>query len=81
MHECGHTFDFNPIGGHDRDSYYPWQLGWWKWRPYKSCMNYGYIYTMIDYSDGSRGKYDFNDWSPDRLDLTYFQTGEDDDDD
>ena len=71
MHECGHTFDFNPIGGHDLDSYYPWQKGWWKWRPYKSCMNYGYMYTTVDYSDGSRGKNDFDDW--DRIDFTSFQ--------
>ena len=71
MHECGHTFDFNPIGGHNRDSIYPWQPGWWKWRPYKSCMNYGYMYKFVDYSDGSRGKNDFDDWN--RIDLTAFQ--------
>jgi len=71
MHETGHTFGFNPIGGHDRDSFYPWQINWWKWRPYRSCMNYGYMYTSVDYSDGSRGKNDFDDW--DRIDLTYFQ--------
>ncbi len=70
MHECGHTLGFDPIGGHDDMSKYPWQLGWWKWRPYKSIMNYGYMYQMVDYSDGSRGKNDFNDWS--RMDLTYF---------
>ncbi len=71
MHELGHTFAFDPIGGHDRDSAYPWQLGWWKWRPYRSCMNYGYMYKMVDYSDGSRGKNDFDDWE--RIDLTAFQ--------
>jgi len=70
MHECGHTLGFDPIGGHDDNSKYPWQLGWWKWRPYKSIMNYGYMYQMVDYSDGSRGKNDFNDWE--RMDLTYF---------
>jgi len=74
MHELGHTFGFNPIGGHDRDSAYPWQLGWWKWRPYKSCMNYGYMYKVVDYSDGSRGKNDFDDWDKERLDLTAFQS-------
>ncbi|MFH1101869.1 MAG: hypothetical protein V1726_07530 [Methanobacteriota archaeon] len=73
MHELGHTLGFDPIGGHDEASKYPWQLSWWKWRPYKSIMNYGYMYKMVDYSDGSRGKNDFNDWSPDRLDLTFFQ--------
>jgi len=75
MHETGHTFGFNPIPGHDQDSYYPWQYGWWKWRPYKSVMNYGYMYMMVDYSDGSRGKNDLNDWGSERLDLTYFQGG------
>ncbi len=75
MHECGHTLGLEPLGGHDQYSKYPWQLGWWKWRPYKSCMNYGYMYQMVDYSDGSRGKNDFNDWSSDRMDLTAFQSG------
>jgi hypothetical protein len=73
MHELGHTFDFWPVGGHDRDSFYPWQLSWWKWRPYRSCMNYGYMYSSVDYSDGSRGKNDFDDW--DRLDFYSFQSG------
>jgi len=71
MHECGHTFAFNPIPGHDRESAYPWQLGWWKCRPYRSCMNYGYMYKMVDYSDGSSGKDDLDDWE--RIDLTAFQ--------
>ena len=71
MHETGHTLAFSPIGGHDDQSKYPWQIGWWKWRPYKSCMNYGYMYSTVDYSDGSRGKNDFDDWC--RMDLTYFE--------
>ncbi|MEM4257593.1 MAG: hypothetical protein QXL17_00360 [Candidatus Thermoplasmatota archaeon] len=71
MHETGHTLGFYPIGGHDENSKYPWQLGWWKWRPYKSCMNYGYMYQMVDYSDGSRPVNDFNDWE--RMDLIYFE--------
>lgn len=71
MHETGHTFGYNPIGGHNRWSLYPWQFGWWYWRPYKSCMNYGYMYTTVDYSDGSRGNRDYNDWT--RMDLSYFE--------
>jgi hypothetical protein len=71
MHELGHTLDIRIPGGHDTDSYYPWQIGWWKWRPYKSCMNYGYTYLLVDYSDGSRGKNDHDDWST--LDLPGFQ--------
>jgi hypothetical protein len=74
MHECGHTlgiFHGNTPGCDDQDGKYIWQKNWWKWRPYKSVMNYGYMYLMVDYSDGSRGKNDFDDWN--RIDLTYFQ--------
>jgi len=72
MHETGHTLSIFPIGGHNGNSGAPWQLGWWFWRPYKSCMNYGYIYTTVDYSDGSRGLRDFNDWV--NMDLPSFQS-------
>ena len=75
MHECGHTlgiFHGNTPGCDDQNGMYPWQLNWWKWRPYKSVMNYGYMYLMVDYSDGSRGMNDFDDWN--RLDFNYFQT-------
>ena len=71
MHETGHTLGFRRIPGHDRDCCYPWQLGWWINRPYKSCMNYGYMYTTVDYSDGSRPIIDLDDWE--RMDLTAFQ--------
>jgi len=75
MHECGHTlgiFNGNTPGCDDQNGKYPWQADWWKWLPYKSVMNYGYMYRMVDYSDGSRGKNDFDDWN--RLDLTYFKS-------
>jgi len=74
MHELGHTlgiFNGNTPGCDDPESV-PFGKNWFKWRPYKSVMNYGYIYRMVDYSDGSRGKNDFDDWN--RIDLTYFQT-------
>jgi hypothetical protein len=71
MHELGHTFAFSPIPGHNENCKYPWQIGWWQVRSYKSCMNYAYMYYMVDYSDGSRGKNDFDDWE--RMDMTYFQ--------
>ncbi len=76
MHECGHTLGIhhgNTPGCDDRVGRYPWQLNWWKWIPYKSVMNYGYMYWILDYSNGSRGKNDFDDW--DRLDFTYMQRG------
>jgi len=62
MHELGHTFDFFPIPGHSQRSQYPWQIGYWVNRPYKSCMNYGWVYTLVDYSDGSRILPDIDDW-------------------
>jgi hypothetical protein len=71
MHETGHTFGFYPIPGHDTNSYYPWQLGFWKSGPYRSCMNYRYTYRLVDYSDGSRGRNDYDDWE--RMDFSYFE--------
>jgi hypothetical protein len=71
MHETGHSLIGWPIPGHNQWSYYPWQLGWWLSRPYKSCMNYGYMFTSVDYSDGSRPFGDYDDWE--RMDLTAFQ--------
>jgi hypothetical protein len=73
MHEMGHTLSFWPVPGHNGQAYWPWQIGWWMARPYKSCMNYGYMYTTVDYSDGSRSINDYNDWE--RMDLTSFQRG------
>ena len=70
MHECGHTLGIENPGVDDRNSMYFYQLNWWKWHPYKSVMNYGYMYQMVDYSDGSRGMNDFDDWGT--LDLTFF---------
>ena len=75
MHELGHSLGLMWLGGHDSNAYYPWQPLWWKFRPYRSVMNYGYMYgalwNLIDYSDGSRGKNDFNDWE--NIDYGYFQ--------
>jgi hypothetical protein len=73
MHELGHTFDFWPIPGHNRFSQYPWQLGWWWNHAYRSCMNYGWTYLIVDYSDGSRRAPDIDDWS--RIDYSYFEGG------
>ena len=74
MHETGHTLNFRPIPGHNN---YGWLLR--IFLPlYKSCMSYGWIYRMVDYSDGSRpylGPFigDYDDWE--RMDLTYFLRG------
>ena len=64
MHELGHTLDLNWLLGHADQGYDPTFLLWWLARPYRSVMNYGYMYgfiwNLVDYSDGSRGKNDFD---------------------
>ena len=69
MHETGHTLGIyrgNTPGCDVRGLL--WALINWN---YRSCMNYGYVYYLVDYSNGSHGKRDFDDW--DRIDLTRFQ--------
>ena len=73
MHETGHIFGIyggNPPGCDDQDSVFPREK-WLLFRNYKSCMNYNYAYFLVDYSDGSRGKNDNDDWN--QIDLTRFQ--------
>jgi hypothetical protein len=70
MHELGHTLGFRNIPGHNPFSSYPWQIGFWLNRPYRSCMNYGFMYYTVDYSDGSSIPPDLDDWT--RMDLSYF---------
>jgi len=75
MHEAGHTLGIyhgNTPGCDAPDSARPRYPNFWKWGPYKSTMNYRYTYRLVDYSDGSRGRNDFDDWN--RMDLTYFQS-------
>lgn len=74
MHEMGHNFGIrwgNPFGCDARFSVKPWQIGFWLFFNYKSIMNYIYTYIILDYSDGSHGRRDYDDWS--NIDLTYFE--------
>ena len=74
MHETGHVlgiFSDNVPGCDNASSVNPWQKGFWVWRNYRSCMNYGKMYRFVDYSNGQNGKNDFDDWS--NIDLTLFQ--------
>ena len=74
VHEMGHNFGIkagNPKGCDVQLSKYPWQIGWWIYRNYKSIMNYHYTYEILDYSDGSHGKRDYDDWS--NIDFKYFE--------
>ena len=74
VHEMGHNFGIkagNPKGCDVQLSKYPWQIGWWIYRNYKSIMNYHYTYEILDYSDGSHGERDYDDWS--NIDFSYFE--------
>jgi hypothetical protein len=71
MHETGHTLNIQAPGCDDSNAGWPWQIDYYRYGPYKSVMNYRYIYTgLVDYSDGSRGKNDYDDWGT--IDLAYF---------
>lgn len=74
MHELGHTLGLfiDDFGGIDNDgTIRPWRKGWWTYRNYKSCLNYRYAWIIMDYSDGTHGKNDFDDWG--NLDLSFFK--------
>jgi len=74
MHETGHNFGIKfgyPLGCDNPTTKNFFKIGWHLWRHYKSIMNYRYTYTHLDYSDGSHGKRDFNDWEA--IDLSYFE--------
>jgi len=78
MHETGHVLGIdhgNTPGCDNQSDAFPWEDGWWVWRHYRSVMNYGWMFTFVDYSDGHRDKNDFDDWS--RIDLSYFNTPRD----
>lgn len=74
MHELGHTLGlFNEVfpGIDNQSCVFPFIKGRVIYRNYQSCMNYQYAWRILDYSDGSQGKNDFDDWS--HLDLKFFQ--------
>ena len=64
MHELGHTLGLNNFGGIDNvNTRFPWDKDYWVWGPYRSCMNYRYVYKLVDYSDGDDPDHDQNDWA------------------
>lgn len=74
MHEVGHSFGMrfgNPFGCDFYFSSKPWRISFWIFGNYKSIMNYRYTYSILDYSDGSHGRRDHDDWGS--LDFTYFE--------
>ena len=71
MHELGHNlglFDFEGID--NEKTRFPWNKEYWEYGNYKSCMNYRYVFKLVDYSDGTHGENDFDDWG--HLDLRRF---------
>ncbi len=79
MHELGHSLGIAPwnVGGCDNISWIEGRQAEREyldeWGNYRSVMNYYHIYdkSMIDYSDGTHGDGDVNDWK--LFDLTFFQ--------
>ncbi len=74
MHETGHTLGIDfmfPIGCDMKRTVHPRNLAFWIFRNYKTCMNYRYVYSIIDYSDGSHGLFDYDEWS--NLDFSFFE--------
>jgi hypothetical protein len=74
MHETGHTFGIDlmyPVGCDLKITVRPTNPAFWIFHKYKSCMNYQYVYSMLDYSDGSHGLFDHDDWT--NLDFSFFE--------
>ena len=74
MHELGHTCGFmgNHSGGVDNTSARYGNPPDFPWNDYVSCMNYDYFaLRYFDYSDGSHGEHDTNDWE--KIDIGFFQ--------
>jgi len=79
MHELGHSLGINNsvVGGNDNATFGQGKAAkaayLARWGNYKSVMNYYYIWDnkLVDYSDGTHGSGDVNDWKV--FDLTYFK--------
>ena len=74
VHHLGHTLGLladTHSGIDNLDTLNPLSLQWWKHRNYKSCMNYQYKYRLFNFSDGTNGEGDYDDW--DNLELGFFK--------
>jgi parallel beta-helix repeat protein len=74
MHELGHTFGLTAkrfIGIDDKATLKPIYKEFWEMLPYRSVLNYFYTYSFLDYSDGTHGPHDFNDWG--NIDFSFFK--------
>jgi hypothetical protein len=81
MHELGHSMGIKheTIGGCDNFTYTEGkpqkQTFLDTWGNYRSCMNYYYFwdYSVVDYSDGSNGPEDNDDWAMIKHNMSYFK--------
>jgi parallel beta-helix repeat protein len=74
MHEVGHTCGLIATtykGIDNRNTIYPFYKEFWGYFSYKSVLNYHYTYSFLDFSDGSHGRGDFNDWG--NLNFSFFK--------
>ncbi len=74
IHELGHTIGLliDNYGGIDNvGSLQPHTRQGFQYRNYQSCMNYRYVCNILNYSDGSHGQGDYNDWK--NLDFYFFK--------
>jgi parallel beta-helix repeat protein len=74
MHEVGHTCGLIATiytGIDNRNTIYPYYKEFWMYLSYKSMLNYHYTYSFLDFSDGTHGREDFNDWA--NLDFSFFK--------
>lgn len=74
LYELGHTLKLladthGEIDNKEASKIFTRQF--WKYKNYKSCMNYLYTFLILDYSDGSIRRNDFDDWS--NIDLGFFK--------
>ncbi len=74
MHQLGSTLgllsDIHK-GNDNIDTLVSFSFEWFRFRNYRSCMNYYYKFKILDYSDGVNGLGDFDDWS--NVDLSFFK--------
>lgn len=74
LHELGHTLGMHmgkPLGCDNQLMRFQLSLQRIFFKNYESVMNYKYAFSILDYSDGSHGIGDYDDWG--KMDLTYFQ--------
>jgi len=74
VHHLGHTLGltadtYDGIDNIGSSRFFTFQ--WFKFRNYKSCMNYRYKYKIFTYSNGTHGRGDFDDWE--NLDFSFFK--------